>query len=352
MTVLPLAAGLLDIFSRGRGFTRDRLPVGYPGGGERHIQIMLPLGPVHHDVQVQLSHAGKHDLSRLVIHFDLQGRVFEGVLIKDKPHLFQVVLFLGCHCDGDDGYGDFDRFKKDRMVGVGQGIAGRGLLQAGDGANIAGLDRLDLLPLVCVKSQDPPDSFLLSSCAVQDRLALLQPAGIDPQIAQPADKGVVHDLEYETAERFLLGTLYGALFSFFVPVEMGRYVYGRRQVIDYCVEKRLDAPILESRAAQNRQDAPLDRALSDYPLHIGNADLLAVQKTVHQVIVDLRELLHHRFPSLFEPAGEIGRHIPGQIFDTHTVDIVDYGLCRYKVDNAQKLIPGLNRDLEHHGVCL
>src|SRR5208283_4598133 len=139
-----------------------------------------------------------------------------------------------------------------------------------------------------------------------DCLTLSQAAGIDSQIAQPADKGVVHDLEYETAERFLLRTFYGALFSFFVPVKMGRYVYGRRQVIDYCVEKWLNAPILESRAAQNRQDAPLDRALSDYPLHIGNADLHAMQKTVHQVIVDFRELLHHRFPSLLKPAGEIG----------------------------------------------
>ncbi len=133
---------------------------------------------------------------------------------------------------------------------------------------------------------------------------------------------------------------------------MGRYVYGGRQVIDYCVEKRLNAPILESRAAQNGQDAPLERALSDYPLHVCNTDLLAMQKTVHQVVVDLRELLQHLFPSLLEAAGEIGGHIPGYIFDAHTVDIVHHGLCRYKVDNTQKLIPGFNRDLEHHGVCL
>jgi hypothetical protein len=67
-------------------------------------------------------------------------------------------------------------FEAGSMAGVGQRVAGRGVLEADDGTQLAGFDALDLLAVVRVHPQQAADALTLALGGVVDVRAGLQGA--------------------------------------------------------------------------------------------------------------------------------------------------------------------------------
>ena len=113
--------------------------------------------------------------------------------------------------------------------------------------------------------QDAPEPFLLALDGVVDGVAAVDDARIHAEEHELADERIGHDLERESCERLVVRR---AALAFLAVLELAahrRNVGGRGHVVDDGVEHRLNALVLECRAAQHRHDLAGDRAQPQAP---------------------------------------------------------------------------------------
>ena len=82
--------------------------------------------------------------------------------LEGERQLVLVGLGLRLDLDLDDRLGERDRLEDDRVVRVGQRVAGEGVLETDGGGDVAGVDLVDLLAVVGVHLEDAPDA--LAAC--------------------------------------------------------------------------------------------------------------------------------------------------------------------------------------------
>ena len=133
---------------------------------------------------------------------DPEGRILLGEPLEGEGELVLVGLRLGLDLDLDDGLREGHRLEDDGMLGVGQGVAGEGLLEPDRRGDVARVDLLDLLAVVGVHLEDAADPLALALGRVEDVRAGLERPRVDPEEGELADERVRGDLEGESAERF------------------------------------------------------------------------------------------------------------------------------------------------------
>src|SRR5262249_52764984 len=159
------------------------------------------------------------------------------------------------------GIGKFYALEDDRPVLVAQGVTRGRVTETDRGGDVAGVDLLDLLALVGVHLEEPPDALLLPLDRVVDVRAGVHDARVDPQEGQRADVGVGHDLEGQRGEgRVVRRATLLLLARVRIGADHGRNVDRRWQQVDDGVEQRLHALVLEGGAAGDRHDLHGERA--------------------------------------------------------------------------------------------
>ena len=180
------------------------------------------------------------------------------------PSLSWSALVFGSTATWMTGSGKIERLEHDRLVRVTERVTGGRALQTDDGDDVAGVDDVVVLAVVGVHLQDAADPLALVLRRVEERRALLEGAGVDADVGQLADEGVGLDLEGERRERLVVVRLADRARSSPRSRVAGRRrdVERARQVVDDGVEQRLDALVLERRAAEHRHDVVGDRAVA------------------------------------------------------------------------------------------
>jgi hypothetical protein len=141
--------------------------------------------------------------------------------------------------------------------------------------------------LACIWSSRPTRS-LRSSAHVQHLLARLHAARVHAQVAQVPDVLVAHQLEDEREN----GSLSSALRVRGSPASgVGalhrRHVERRRQVVHHGVQQRLDALVLERRAAQHGHHGEPERRLAQRLAELVGRDRLALEVAGRQRVVEV-----------------------------------------------------------------
>ena len=234
---------------------------------------------------MELAHPLDDGLARLVVGRNAERGILGSQAVERDAHLFLVGLGLRLHRQLDHGLGEFHPLQDDRVGRVAQRVAGRGLLEARDGDDVAGARFLDVLTRVRVHQEHTADLFLLVLHRVQVA-ALGQRARIDAGEGERADERIVHDLEGQCRERRIVfrRTRVRGLAVELHALHVGN-VERRRQIVDHRVEQRLNALVLERRAAKDRNERHLERALADQLLEVGDRRLVALEIRFHQRIV-------------------------------------------------------------------
>ena len=93
--------------------------------------------------------------------------------------------------------------------------------------------------------QHAADAFLAVLGGVHRAGAALELARIDAAKSNGADKRIVHDLEGKQRHRLAVRRLALDFVALEIDALYRRHVEGRRQVVDYGVEQRLHALVLE-----------------------------------------------------------------------------------------------------------
>ena len=270
----------------------DRLAVGDLGLADVGVDVELAQHPVDDHLEVQLAHAVDQGLAGLLVALDLEGRVLLGEAGERGAELLLVGLGLRLDRDRDHRLGELDRLQLDRGVGGGQGVAGRGLLEADAGADVARVALLDLLAVVGVHHQQPPDPLGAPVGDVEHPAAGRELARVDAEVGQLADVGVGHHLEGEGGEGGVVVGRARLLGAAAVLALGGRHDPGQRrdlerrgQQLDDRVEQRLHALVLERGAAEHRGHLDVEGRLVQ---RLGDplvGDLLLVEVGLHQLVV-------------------------------------------------------------------
>src|SRR4051795_4394187 len=174
--------------------------------GLAHVRLDAELTPhaVDQDLQVQLAHAGDDRLTGLLVQADLERRVLLGELLDRGAQLLLVALGLRLDGHRDDRGRERHRLEDHRVVRVGQRVAGRRLLHAVDGNDLAGAHARTLFALVGVHLVDLADPLLAVLGAVQHRGPGVELAGVHADVSQLAQVLVGLDLEGQRRERLVL----------------------------------------------------------------------------------------------------------------------------------------------------
>ena len=242
VTPLPLAAGLADVPALGLDRLGDGLAIGDLWTPDVGSHFELPPHPVDDDLEVQLTHARDQRLRRLGIGVNAESRILLREARERERHLLFVGLRFGLDRDLDDRLRELDRLEHDWLVRIAQGVAGEGLLQPDGGGDVAGRDELHVLAVVGVHQDDPPDPLAAVLRRVEDGVARLEEARVDPEERELAHERVAHDLEGERREGLRVARLtHQRLATLRVDALDRRDVQRRRQVVDDRVEHRLYA---------------------------------------------------------------------------------------------------------------
>ena len=165
MTVLPVATGLANVLAFRFGVLADGLAIRHLRLADVGLDLVLAHHAVDDDFEMQLAHAADDGLSAVGIGVNLEGGIFLGQLGKRHAHLFLVGLGLGLDRNRNHGNRESNRFERDRMLFVADGVAGRNVLQTNRGANVARQNLADVFALVGVHLQQTANALALAACA-------------------------------------------------------------------------------------------------------------------------------------------------------------------------------------------
>ena len=301
---------------------------------------------------MQLAHAGDDRLAGLLVGGDAERRILFGELLQREAHLVLLGLGLGLDGDVDDRVGEFHGLEDDRMVGIAEGVARRGVLEADGGDDVARGAVRAIDAVVRVHLEDAADALALALGGVQRVGTGLEGAGIHAEVRELADERVSHDLEGERGERLFEVARTGLLFvGVGIRARDGRDVGRGGQVVHDAVEQLLDALVLVGGTHEDRVQGAVDGALADGGLELVDRDGFVHEDLLHHRVVAVgggfEELLMANL-GLFGEFGRDGVHRLG-IGHALVVGLEVPGGHRHEVDDAPEVVFGAHRHLHGDG---
>ena len=352
MTVLALTAGLPGILGVLLHRLLDGLLVGHLGCAHVGLHLVLPEQTVHDDLQVELAHAGDDGLAGLLVGVGLEGGVLLGQLHEGHAHLFLAGLGLGLDGHPDDGLGELHGLQNDGGLVVAQGVAGGGVLQTHHGGDVAGVDGLNVLPVVGVHLQNPADALSLPLGGVEHGGAGVQHAGVHADEGQTAHIGVGGNLKGQGGEGGLVvgGTLV-LVAGVGVHALDGGDVQGGGHVVHDGVQELLDPLVPVGGAAGHGDQQVLNGALAQGgPDHV-RGDGLILQGQHHELLVQVGAGVDELGPVLL---GQV-HHVLGDLLHPHVLAlgvVIDVGLHFHQVNDALEGLLAADGQLDGHRVAL
>ena len=159
----------------------DRLEVGDVRHVGVHLHLVPVLEPLLDDIQVQVAHPRDHQLVRLGVAADREGRVLVGDLGQSGRDLGLVVARLGLDGPRDHRNRELDRPDPELRDGrVAADVADRvgdvQVVELGDGHDVAGDRLVDFLLLLALEHVDVAGLGRLAAAQVDERRVGGQPS--------------------------------------------------------------------------------------------------------------------------------------------------------------------------------
>ena len=200
---------------------------------------------------MKLAHAGDDCLTCFFIRIGSEGRVLFCQLGEGYTHFLLTRFCLRFNSNLDNGFGEFHRFKNDRMLFIAQCVACCRVLCSDNGSNITCVASVYVLSLVCMHLKNTTETLSYTLFGVQRRFACVDATRINTEEAEFAHIRVGHYLECECRERSVIGRrslLF--LLCFGVYTAYVRNIGRCGHIIDDSIKKLLYAFVLIGRTAR------------------------------------------------------------------------------------------------------
>ena len=289
-------------------------------------------------LDVDLRQAGDDLLAGLLVAVQVDRRVLLLQAPQGGVDLVLVALVLGLHGEGHDRRRELDPRHVDRLVARRQPVAGVGLLELGDGADVARAERVGVADLLAARHEQLADALLVMGAGVHHLRVVGHRALVDAEEVDAARERVGARLEH-VGEHLALGV--GLEREALLDLDAPCWT-GRREVVDDRVEQAVGAQAGRGDAAGDREDVAVVGALLERVDDLVVGDLLALEVALHQRLGVLGDLVHQLLAVLLGLVGELVRD---RDLRAVAVGVVLVGLHVHEVDQAAQLVLGADRDL-------
>ena len=351
MAVLALTAGLPGILGVLLDGFLDGLLIGDLGRAHVGLHLVFTEQTVHDNLQMELTHTGDDGLSGLLVGPGLEGGVLLGQLHQRQAHLLLTSLGLGLDGHTDDRLGELHGLEDDGVLLIAQGITGGGVLQTDDRGDIAGIDGLDILPVVGVHLQDAADTLLLVLCAVEHRSTGVEHTGVHADKGQPAHIGIRGNLECQRGEGGVVVRRAGVLLlGVRVDAVDGGNVNRRGHEVHDGVQQLLHTLIFVRGAAGHRDNLVVDGALPEHLADQILGDGLLLQRQLHDLVGEVGAGVDEFGAVFLRQLHHIGRDLLHAHVLAHLV-IIDVGVHLHQVNDTLEGLLLADGELNGHGIA-
>ena len=300
---LAAAAGLFLVLAFRLRARADRLAVRDTRVGQHRLDVGLVLQLAAHHVDVHLAQALDKHIARFGILFDEDGRVFLADAVQAGNDLVVLALLLGGHRQADARRGELDRGKADRFGGVAQRVAGRGILQLAQRADVARIELVERNGLLAAHEIRRARLFRLLSVGIVGRQIGVQGAGVhldDGVFAELVDDRL-DDLGRKRAVRLQLH--FGAGLDVHGLLRLD--LIGGGQIVHHVVEQRRHADVGRGGHAAHRRHDALAHADGEAAQDVLARELALFKILFHELLVALGGSLGQLFIQRLRLRGEI-----------------------------------------------
>ena len=301
---------------------------------------------------MKLTHTGDDGLTRLLVGVGPEGGILLGQLGQSDAHLLLTGLGLGLDGHTDHGLGEFHGLQNDRSLFIAERITGGGVLEADDGADVAGVAALDILAVVGVHLQDAADALSLMLGGVENRGTGIQDTGVHANEGQTADERVGRDLERKTGERSVIVRVTDIFLTGIGVHTVDRGdIHGGRHVVDDRVQQLLNALVLVRGTAGDRNHLIVDGGLTDGLADEVLRNGLLFERQLHDLVVQVGASVNELGAILLSEL----EHVLGDLLDAHVLAelvVVDISVHLHQVDDALEGIFRADRQLDGDSVAL
>ena len=196
--------------------------------------------------------------------------------------------------------------------------------------------------------QHAADALLLVARRIDHAGAARQHAGIDTAEGDGADERIVHDLECEQRQRFLVVGPANHFVAVVIDALDRGHVDRRRQIVHHRVEQRLNALVLESRAAQHRIERAGQHRLADQALECRLIGFLAVEVGGQRVVIEFDGGFQHLLAIFLGLFDEVGGNIDVVEIGAERLVFPDYALHANEIDQALEVVLRTDRKLDRN----
>ncbi len=310
----------------------------------------FPQKSVNDNVEVKLAHTRDNRLTRFLVCIRFESGVFFGKLNKRQSHLFLSRFRLRLYGELDNGVGESHLLQNNGVLFVAQRVARSRIFQTNDCADIARINFGNFHTRVCVHLNKTTYALLFALRGVIHVGTCGKHAGVSSEISKSANKGVGCNFKRKTSKRLAIGGLSLFLFSAVgVYALYVVYVDRGRKIVDYGVQKHLNALILIRRAAKYGRAFHCYGSLAQPLADFFGSKFHSFEELLHKLVVALSRGFHQSHMRFFGGVLHIcGNFVP--VILLSVVGIVNFGVHFNKVDYSLKGVFLAYGQFDGHGI--
>jgi len=263
--------------------------------------------------------------------------------------LSESALLRGSTASAMTGFEKRIGSSQQRVRGTRQGVAGGGGLETGGRDDVSGDRLVEPLALVGVHPEDPGELLLTAARRVEQCFAGADPAGVDPEVGQPAVLSG-HDLERQRAERRAdprLAQLVPA--GARVGAFDGRHIGRGGQQVDDRVEQGLETLVAQCAAAEHRRHRAGDRQAPKGCEEIDGRRVRLLEVCREKTFVALGQHFDQPAPRLRGAFGQLAGDLGDLVVRAEVLLVPEQGPHADQVDHAAEILLAADRQLQGHG---
>ena len=344
---LAVAAGLFLVLAFGVGLAADGFSVGNLGRLQREVDVVTLLHFGDNDFDVLLAAAGEEEFLCLGIARETERGIFFHDFVDGDADFVFIGAGFGFDGEGDGRLGKFRRRVINWSGFVAQRVAGDGLFEFGDGADVSSVQLLNFGELFALNDHGVLKALGNVAIEIVEGGVVFEDAAFHLEIVDAAGEGVSEGFESEDRERlgvvvFAIDAV--ALGSGFLEAELGVLI-GMGEYIGEEGEQAGAADVAGRGNHKDRHNFFRDDGFTDGWDQVLDRNGAFAEKLLHHFVVALGDHFDQALVSFF---GFVFQGV-GNIFDgglAVAVGRVHVGFHGDEIDHAAETFFGADGHLE------
>ncbi len=247
---------------------------------------------VYNNLQMKLAHTRDNGLSCLLVGLCAEGWVFFGQFCQSLTHLSLSSFCLRLNRNINNRLWELHGFQNNRMLFITDSITCCCQLKAYCGGNIARINLIEFLSLICMHLKNTTYTLLFALCSIQYIRTRVHGTRVHTEECEFSHKWVCHNFKCQCRERLIIRRMSLNLIAIHINT-LDCWDIGRSwHIFQNCIKQFLNASISIGRTTAYRNSCTLTSSFPQSSFHCFCGRFFAFQIFHHQIIIKFADFLN------------------------------------------------------------